>query len=105
MDHAIVGVIMHIIEEEKHDEEIFSLMMMKKNKKKTHAIFTTRCTDGDFENLITRHLIDDEVKFQALFRLTTEQFDFVLSAISKEIATTLTNMVKYPKEKLAVSLR
>lgn len=108
MDHAIFEVIMYIIKEEERDEEIISLTMTKKKKKKTHDIFTTRRTEGAFKNLITRHLIDDEVKFQAYFRLTTQQFDFVLSAYSKEIASVPTNMVKYPispKEKLAVTLR
>ena len=52
-------------------------------------MFLTRLTEGAFENLITRHLIDDETKFLSFFSLTRLQFDFVLSAISKEIATDL----------------
>lgn len=108
MDDAIVDLIVHIIEEEERDEEIIRLMISNKKKKKTHGMFTARRTEGAFENLITRHLIDDETKFQAYFRLTREQFDFVLSAVSKDIATVPTNIVKFPispKEKLAVTLR
>lgn len=54
----------HIIGEEERKEEIINLMMnVKKMRKIRHNIFTNRRTEGAFENVITRHLMDDETKF------------------------------------------
>lgn len=48
-------------------------------------MFVARREEGAFQNLIYKHLIDDETKFHNYFRLTKIQFDFVLSAIAKDI--------------------
>jgi len=48
-------------------------------------MFVSRREEGSFQNLISKHLIDDETKFHNYFRLTKIQFDFVPSAIAKDI--------------------
>lgn len=109
MEDVTSLVIRHIIEEEERDEQIISLLFIKNNKrKKVHDMFVARREEGAFQNLISKHLIDDETKFHNYFRLTKIQFDFVLSAIAKDIFKAPTTTVKFPitpKEKLAVTLR
>jgi len=109
MDDVTRIVLLHILEEEERDEQIIDLLFTKKNKrKKVHNMFTERRNEGTFENLVMKHLIDDECKFQNYFRLTKCQFDYVLSAIAQYIFKAPTTTVKFPitpKEKLAVTLR
>lgn len=71
-------------------------------------MFAARHVEGTFDNLITKHIIDDESKFQNYFRLTKCQLNFVLSTIAMVMFKASTTTVKFPiapKEKLAVTLR
>ncbi|XP_008189913.1 uncharacterized protein LOC103311881 [Acyrthosiphon pisum] len=109
MEDVTSLVFQHLIEEEERDEQIISLLFLKNSKRqKVHDMFISRREEGAFQNIISKHLIDDETKFHNYFRLTKYQFNFVLSAITKDVFKAPTTTVKFPitpKEKLAVTLR
>ncbi|KAJ4428469.1 hypothetical protein ANN_24506 [Periplaneta americana] len=63
---------------------------------------------GYYSALITRHLINDEVRLKEFFRLTRYQFHQVLNLIQDDIQSQPCNRVRKPItsfEKLAITLR
>lgn len=93
--------------EEIDDEEILVECIFQKNKK-MHNIFQTRKTEGFFNVLIEKHLLRDEKKFREFFRLSCDQFVYVLNLIEDDIKSNSYNRHKEPispSEKLALTLR
>lgn len=91
------------------DDEEDTLIMMKTNKqKKVHNMFQNRVREGAFNNLIKRHLIDDDTKFREYFRLTPHLFNYVLTFIRNDITPKVSNRHNKPispEEKLCITLR
>lgn len=94
--------------DEEEDETIVRIIERNVQRRPSHMMFRQRSTEGTYNNLICRYLMDDEEKFQQFFRLTKEQFLFVLSAIEPDIKKAPTNIIQRPitaQEKLGVTLR
>lgn len=71
-------------------------------------LFQNRNSEGAFKLLIHRHLLDDEVKFKAYFRVTRQQFSFLLDLVKKDLNVEPCNRVRNPispPEKLGLTLR
>ena len=84
------------------------LLHQEKGRNSASPLFQTRATEGAFHILVNRHLAEDDRKFQEYFRLTKEEFDYVLSLIEEDLRTKPSNRVRNPitpREKLAVTLR
>ncbi|CAI6372753.1 unnamed protein product [Macrosiphum euphorbiae] len=81
---------------------------LSKKSKQTHTIFQARESEGFFSILIEKHLWEDQTKFREFFRLSWDQFNYVLNLIEDDITSNPTNKIKKPispAEKLAVTLR
>ena len=87
---------------------LLSLIEREKPRKKISDLYKTRGTEGAFHALVGQHLNADEEKFREYFRLTKDEFQFVLGLIRADVTTEPCNRVKYPitpEEKLAITLR
>lgn len=99
----MVAVLLREILDADEEEEII-LTEYAKCRKEVSDVFTNRRNEGNFNNLIKRHLLDEEEKF----RLTREKFSFVLTLIEEDLTISSYNRVKEPinaAEKLAITLR
>lgn len=99
---------LHILEEEQSEIILKYMQMRNRKRRAVHLMYKNRSEEGTFNNLITRHLIDDEEKFRSFFRLNRNQFNYVLQAIKENITKKPTSFVRRPispEEKLAVTLR
>lgn len=93
--------------EEMEDDEVVRNIFEKKRAKK-HRMFELKNEEGFFENLVINHLREDGKKFTEYFRLSVQQFDFLLGLIEQNLATDSYNRNQYPitpDEKLAITLR
>lgn len=100
-----VALALHLLEEEQDD---IIIHLVTKVRRSRHIMLRQRNEEGAFNTLITKYLLDDETKFHEFFRLTRNQFHFVLSAIRADIVKAPTRMVQQPitpEEKLGISLR
>lgn len=98
-------LVLALLFEEEDDEAIIPLLIQRKPH---HTMYKHRNAEGTFSNLISRYLVDNETKFHAYFRLTRNQFDFVLTSIKADVRKAPTHWVKNPispEEKLGISLR
>lgn len=71
-------------------------------------IYRSQRTEGCFKILIERHLIDNDTRFQAYFRLTPYLFDRVLSIVKVDLEKKSTNanpLPLTPEQKLCLTLR
>lgn len=95
-----------LIEEMEDDEILLHTYGMKRAKK--HRLFELKHEEGLYQKLITTHLREDNKKFSEFFRLSVEQFEFVLGLIKDDIYKESYNRNLYPvtpDEKLAITLR
>jgi hypothetical protein len=95
-----------LLQEVDEEQTIINRVVFKKHK--AHEMFLARKTEGVFSILIEKHLWRDESKFREFFRLSWDQFTYVLNIIENDI--TSSPSIKFPKpitaaEKLAVTLR
>lgn len=81
---------------EEGDDFIIEHAYYKMNKLQTNEIFRNRFTEGCFNTLIMRHLYKNATKFKEYFRLSPDQFDYVLSLIENDNVKLPTNFVKTP---------
>jgi len=98
-------VLINMLLEEIEGEEMLIDQVSSKN---VHNMFRKRKEEGFFSVLIEKHLFRDEKKFREFFRLSWEQFNYVLNLIEDDIKSNPCNRVKEPisaAEKLAVTLR
>lgn len=98
---------MLLLQEIDEEQSIINRVVFKKSNK-AHVMFLARKTEGVFSILIEKHLWRDESKFREFFRLSWDQFTYVLNIIENDITTSPS--IKVPKpisaaEKLAVTLR
>lgn len=97
-----------LLEEINEEETIFEHAIKIYNTKKTHNLFLTRKIEGFYSILIEKHLFKDEQKFREFFRLSYDQFNYVLNIIEDDIKTNPSNRVRQPitpAEKLSITLR
>ena len=90
------------------DEEQLVMDMYGKKRAQTHDIFHLRSEVGIFNKLIVQHLRDDPKKFAEFFRLSSDQFDFLVELVEDDLTKQSTNFRLYPitpEEKIAVTLR
>lgn len=90
------------------EEEDMILLYLCEEPKKTKNMFLKRETEGCFQQLILRHLMDDESKFREYFRLTKDEFIGVYTTVSEDLQTVPSSFVPRPIsgcEKLALTLR
>ncbi|KAJ8889813.1 hypothetical protein PR048_009317 [Dryococelus australis] len=52
-----------------------------------------RNSEGVYNILIKRHLLHDDEKFRAFFRLNIQNFDFVLELVKEELTTEPCNRI------------
>lgn len=92
--------------EDEADEEL--LLLVHLFREESDRIYSERNMEGCFNNLIQRHLIDNETRFRAYFRVSFELFNYILNFIREDIIRPSCNRVKKPispEEKLSVTLR
>lgn len=71
-------------------------------------MYIERSREGCFNILVERHLIDNETRFRAYFRVSFELFNYILNFIKDDIKRRPSNRVKKPitpEEKLSLTLR
>jgi len=96
-----------LMDEDEDEVSLFS-DLTPKEKKPTDDIFKNRESEGFFEILINRHLINNHNKFREYFRINYEQFNFLLTLVEEKLTLQPSNRIKKPitpAEKLAVTLR
>jgi len=97
-----------LLEEINEEETIIEHAIKLNNMKKTHNLFLTRKIEGFYNILIEKHLFKDEQKFREFFRLSYDQFNYVLNIIEDDIKINPSNRVRQPitpAEKLTITLR
>lgn len=85
-----------------------ALKKMVKKRKTSLELFKRRHDEGAFNVLIQRHLIDNELKFVAYFRLTPHLFTKIFELIESDLLKVPTNFISHlisPKEKLCITIR
>ncbi|KAB0803040.1 hypothetical protein PPYR_00010 [Photinus pyralis] len=103
----VLNVVIDALYDEEEEEDLLLMSLCKKNEK-TKNMFLSRETEGCFQLLITRHLMDDDTKFQEYFRLTKHEFFGVHDIVSENLRTVPSSFVRRPIsscEKLALTLR
>lgn len=101
------NIVKCLILEEMEDDEILRNIYEKKRAKK-HRLFELKNEEGFFQNLVITHLREDSKKFTEYFRLSVEQFDFILGLIKQKLIKDSYNRNQYPirpEEKFAITLR
>lgn len=79
--------------------------IISKNK---NEMYLAREAEGFFSVLIEKHLWRDETKFREFFRLSWDQFNYVLNLVEEDIKANPSIKIRKPitaAEKLAVTLR
>lgn len=90
------------------DEAVNTMVLYKKRRRKMHELLRNRASEGAFNILVKRYLIDDDTKFKAYFRLTPHLMQYVLSFIRSDITSKPCNRHGNPitpEEKLCITLR
>ncbi|MPC56309.1 hypothetical protein E2C01_050262 [Portunus trituberculatus] len=77
------------------DEELIFKMYGGK-RTKIHLMFELRNEEGMFQKLITNHLREDHNKFAEFFRLSTEQFNFLVELIKDDLSKDLILFIRKP---------
>ena len=86
---------LQLMDEDDDEVSSFSYLTSKK-RKTTDDIFKNHKTEGCFEILINRHLMGNQVKFREYFRISYEQFNFLLSLVEEKLYVVANNRVKNP---------
>lgn len=98
-----------ILQDEILQEEIDIITTIHNSTRNSASqLFQKRSSEGAFKLLIHRHLLDDEVKFKAYFRVTRQQFSFLLDLVKEDLNVEPCNRVRHPispPEKLGLTLR
>ena len=88
------------------EEEKNAALRDKKKRMWVHKFFRNRKSEGEYWTLY-RELADDEMKFYQYFRMSKQQFNYLLQKIEKYFKnrnTTFREAIS-PEEKLATCLR
>ncbi|XP_046658621.1 uncharacterized protein LOC124352930 [Homalodisca vitripennis] len=94
--------------DEEMDEDVDIAVTLLSTHGSCGELFKRRKSEGAYNVLITKHLIDNEVKFKEYFRLTRDQVFTLLGLVREEITVKPYNTVIEPitaEMKLAVILR
>ncbi|KAL4149524.1 hypothetical protein QTP88_003457 [Uroleucon formosanum] len=90
------------------EEQAIIKYLITKNQNEVHEMYLAREAEGCFSVLIEKHLWRDEIKFREFFRLSWDQFNYVLNLVEEDIKTNPSIKIRKPitaAEKLAVALR
>ncbi|KAG8319314.1 hypothetical protein J6590_094453 [Homalodisca vitripennis] len=90
------------------DEDVDIAVTLLSTRGSRSELFKRPKSEVAYNVLITKHLIDNEVKFKEYFRLTRDQFFTLLGLVREEITVKPCNRVIEPitaEMKLAVTLR
>lgn len=90
------------------EEEEFVLREWSKIRRLEDGMYKKRANEGAFELLITKHLMDEEEKFKAYFRISRGKFASILHLIGEDLSVQPSNRIKSPitpAEKLGLTLR
>ena len=79
------------------EETIINRVVFNKYNK-AHEMFLTRKTEGVYSILIEKHLWRDESKFREFFRLSRDQYTYVLNIIENDITTNTKTITKNMKK-------
>ena len=88
------------------EEEKNAALSDKKKRMWVHKCFRNRKSEGEYW-ILYRELADDEMKFYQYFRMSKQQFNYLLQKIEKDLKkknTTFRETIS-PVEKLAACLR
>lgn len=94
--------------QEVEEENATIRLILSNNKNEVHQMFLAWKTEEFFSVLIEKHLWKDEKKFREFFRLSWDQFNFVLNIIEEDVKTNPSIKVPQPitaAEKLHVTLK
>lgn len=95
-DRAKIVALFLTLDSETSDEEEEELLLLnKKTRESRHSIFANRNTEGVYEVLINRHLVDNDTKFKEYFRLSPTLFSKILEGIESELI--VQPSPRYPK--------
>ena len=101
-------LIKYLLAEDEEEEQVLFEMYGRK-RAATHIMFDLRKEEGIFNKLIVNHLREDPKKFLDFFRLSSDQFNFLLALIKEDLYNKQsTNLKMYPitpEEKLSITLR
>ena len=100
-------LIKYFLAEDKEEEQVLFEMYGIKLAA-THIMFDLRKEEGIFNKLIVNHLREDPKKFLDFFRLSSDQFNFLIELIKEDLYKQSTNLKMYPitpEEKLCITLR
>ena len=67
------------------EEQAIIKYVVSKNKNEVHEMYQAREAEGFFSVLIEKHLWRDETKFREFFRLSWDQFNYILNLVEEDI--------------------
>lgn len=85
-----------ILQEADEEHAIIKHVIENAEKNKTHDMFLARKSEGFFSILIEKHLWRDEKKFREFFRVSCDQFYYILNIIEEDIKTSLSIKIPEP---------
>lgn len=103
---CLVAIMDHLNRVRESEEDL--IVAERLRRKPTDEMFLEREKEGAYNILITRHLLDNGVKFKEFCRFTPDQFFFLLSLVQEKLTTAPYSRVAKPispEEKLALTLR
>jgi len=78
------------------EEQAIIKYVLSKNKNEVHEMYLSRKAEGFFSILIEKHLWRDETKFREFFRLSWDQFNYVLNLVEEDIKTNPSIKIRKP---------
>lgn len=89
----LINIFLTLMLEEEEDTIIVA-NSLPENRKPIDERFKLRDSEGFYEELINRHLKNNDIEFREFFRKIYQQFDFLLSLIENQLILEPTNRVK-----------
>ncbi|CAI6358418.1 unnamed protein product [Macrosiphum euphorbiae] len=80
------------------------LLLVHLLRDESHEMYRGRDSEGCYNNLIQRRLIDSESRFRAYFRVSLELFNYIREDIKRPPCNRVKKPIS-PEEKLSVTLR
>jgi hypothetical protein len=99
-------VALMLLDEIEDDYDILPLLV--RTHEDRNVIYKNRQTEGCYDILIRRHLLDNETKFKRFFRVSRDQFFYLVNLIESDFKINPSNRDPRPltaEMKLAVTLR
>jgi len=71
-------LILNLLEDELEENELLFSYLMPKKRKPIDSLFLNHDGEGYFKIIINRRLFETDVKFREFFRISREQFDYLV---------------------------